>query len=76
MKFGTLYAYWVSNWGADYCEMARKAKKAGFDVIEIGAGDLIDMSDAQLAYCRDWRGKYLHAGAHQRVYSKERSAEG
>ena len=48
MKFGTLYAYWVSNWGADYCEMARKAKKAGFDVIEVGAGDLIKMSDAQL----------------------------
>ncbi len=52
MKFGTLYAYWVSNWGADYCEMARKAKKAGFDVIEIGGGDLVNMSDAQLAELR------------------------
>ena len=45
MKFGTLYAYWVSNWGADYCEMARKAKKAGFDVIEIGGGDLEGLAD-------------------------------
>ncbi len=52
MKYGTLYAYWVSNWGADYCEMARKAKKAGFDVIEVGAGDLLDMSDAQLEELR------------------------
>ena len=53
MKFGTLYAYWVRNWGADYCEMARKAKKAGFDVIEVGAGDLLTMSDAELAALRD-----------------------
>jgi len=48
MKFGTLYAYWVRDWGADYCALARKAKKAGFDVLEVGAGDLLDMTDAQL----------------------------
>ena len=49
MKFGTLYAYWVRDWGADYCALAKKAKKAGFDVLEVGAGDLLNMSDAQLA---------------------------
>lgn len=48
MKFGTLYAYWVRDWGADYCALAKKAKKAGFDVLEVGAGDLLDMTDAQL----------------------------
>lgn len=48
MKFGILYAYWVRDWGADYCALARKAKKAGFDVLEVGAGDLLDMTDAQL----------------------------
>ena len=48
MKFGTLYAYWVRDWGADYCALARKAKKAGCDVLEVGAGDLLDMTDAQL----------------------------
>ncbi|MBQ2825657.1 MAG: sugar phosphate isomerase/epimerase [Clostridia bacterium] len=52
MKFGTLYAYWVRDWGADYCALARKAKKAGFDVLEVGAGDLLDMTDAQLEELR------------------------
>lgn len=52
MKFGTLYAYWVRDWGADYCALAKKAKKAGFDVLEIGAGDLLDMTDAQLEELR------------------------
>lgn len=52
MKFGTLYAYWVSNWGADYCALAKKAKNAGFDVLEVGAGDLLNMSDAELEELR------------------------
>ena len=52
MKFGTLYAYWVRDWGADYCALAKKAKKAGFDVLEVGAGDLLNMSDAELEELR------------------------
>lgn len=52
MKFGTLYAYWVQNWGADYCALAKKAKTAGFDVLEVGAGDLLNMSDAELEELR------------------------
>lgn len=52
MKFGTLYAYWVQNWGADYCALAKKAKNAGFDVLEVGAGDLLNMSDAELEELR------------------------
>ncbi|MBR6917110.1 MAG: sugar phosphate isomerase/epimerase [Clostridia bacterium] len=57
MKFGTLYAYWTRDWEADYFKIADKCKKAGFDVIEIGGGHLLDMSDAEIErlrdYCRD-----------------------
>ncbi|MBQ7714523.1 MAG: sugar phosphate isomerase/epimerase [Clostridia bacterium] len=57
MKFGTLYAYWTHDWEADYFFIADKCKKAGFDVMEIGGGHLLDMSDAEIEklrdYCRD-----------------------
>ena len=57
MKFGTLYAYWTRDWEADYFKIADKCKKAGFDVMEIGGGHLLDMSDAEIErlrdYCRD-----------------------
>lgn len=49
MKFGTLYAYWTNEWSGDYRYYAEKAAKAGLDVIEIGGGALLDMSDADLA---------------------------
>ncbi len=49
MKFGTLYAYWTSEWQGDFCALARKVAAAGLDVIEVGAGQLVDMSDAELA---------------------------
>ena len=54
MKFGTLYAYWAKNgeWGGDYCALCHKAKKAGLDVLEVGAGDLLNMSDAELQELR------------------------
>lgn len=53
MKFGTLYAYWTREWQADYIKLADKCKKAGFDVIEIGAGHLLEMSDTELSQVRD-----------------------
>lgn len=55
MKFGTLYSYWSKDgqWGGDYCALCHKAKKAGLDVLEVGAGDLLNMSDTQLSELRD-----------------------
>lgn len=55
MKFGTLYSYWSKdgNWGGDYSALCYKAKEAGFDVLEVGAGDLITMSDTELSKLRD-----------------------
>lgn len=55
MKFGTLYSYWSKDgqWGGDYCALCHKAKKAGLDVLEVGAGDLLNMSDTELSELRD-----------------------
>lgn len=55
MKFGTLYSYWSKDgqWGGNYAELCHKAKKAGMDVLEVGAGDLVNMSDTELAELRD-----------------------
>ena len=48
MKFGTLYSYWGNVWSCDYFETAEKIKKVGFDIMEIGAGHLLEMSDADI----------------------------
>jgi len=48
MKFGTLYAYWTHEWHGDYHLYLQKARDAGFDILEISAGELLDMSDSAL----------------------------
>lgn len=48
MKFGTLYAYWTHEWHGDYLMFAKKVKEIGFDILEISAGELLDMSGAQI----------------------------
>ena len=52
MKIGTHYAYWNNMWAADYIALCHRAKKCGLDVLEVGAGDLVTMSDAQLEELR------------------------
>ena len=50
MKFGTVCAYWTKQWSNDdYTGFARKIKSIGFDVMELPAGDLLNMSDEKLA---------------------------
>ncbi len=44
MKFGTLYSYWNNTWSCDYFRTAERVRRAGFDILEIGAGHLLDMS--------------------------------
>lgn len=58
MKYGIFYAYWVNNWGADYCEYVPKVKRLGFDMLEIGAGDLLKMSDREIEKLRDVSREY------------------
>lgn len=52
MKFGTLYSYWGNEWKCDYGETMLKAAEAGFDILEVGAGHLLEMSDGQLEELR------------------------
>lgn len=48
MKYGTLYAYWTNDWAGDYNYFARKVAGIGFDVLEISAGSLLEMSDKEI----------------------------
>lgn len=48
MKFGTLYSYWEKEWKTDYLECLKRIKKAGFDVMELGAPHLLEMSDSYI----------------------------
>lgn len=53
MKYGLLFHYWMKDAGkCDYFEVGKKIKAAGFDVMEIDAGDLYNMSDVQIAELR------------------------
>lgn len=57
MKFGTFFAYWEHAWQGDYMEYAKRIRDIGFDVMEVSAGMLLDLSDEKLralkAYCAD-----------------------
>ncbi len=48
MKFGTLYAYWTTEWAGDYKRFAKKVSDIGFDILEISAGSLVQMSDREI----------------------------
>ena len=55
---GIYYAFWEREWSADYFPYVKKVKALGFDVLEIAAGALPDMTAAkrlllshQLAAC-------------------------
>ena len=37
-KIGIYFAFWEKEWEADYCRYIEKAKKLGFDVLELAAG--------------------------------------
>lgn len=52
MRIGTHFAYWGRSWSVDYVELCHKAKACGLDVLEVGAGDLVAMSDGELEALR------------------------
>lgn len=52
MKFGTLFAYWTTEWNGDYLYYARKVKELGFDILEVSAGQLLTMSHGELSDLR------------------------
>lgn len=46
-KVGIYYAYWTSEWDADFVPFIPKVKKLGFDVLEVNAGTIVTMSKAE-----------------------------
>ena len=58
MKFGCLYSYWGTEWKCDYLETLKKMKDAGCDVLEMGAGHVLDMEIPQLEQIRDAAKEY------------------
>ncbi len=44
---GIYYAYWEKEWSADFIPYIKKVKNLGFDVLEINAGAIADMSSKQ-----------------------------
>lgn len=65
MKYGIYYAYWETEWEADYTRYADRAARLGFDVLEIGAKPLPDYTKEQitaLRRCAQESGIMLTAG--------------
>ncbi|WP_163536338.1 sugar phosphate isomerase/epimerase family protein [Gracilibacillus sp. YIM 98692] len=48
MKFGTYFAYWEQDWDTDYLKYVSKVANLGFDVLEVGAAGIVNMSDEEL----------------------------
>lgn len=46
-KIGIYYAFWEQEWAADFFRYVEKASRIGFDVLEINAGAILDMSAVQ-----------------------------
>lgn len=42
-KLGIYYAYWETDWSADYSYYIKKAKTLGLDIIEVAIGGMVDM---------------------------------
>lgn len=59
MKFGICYCYWSKDWeGTDYPQTIARARKCGFDVLEIFYGRLLDMAQTEVdeikAACKEY----------------------
>lgn len=44
MRIGIYYAYWVHDWDVDFLPFIDKASEIGFDMLEVNAGTVADMS--------------------------------
>ena len=59
MKFGMCYCYWNKNWeGSDYPVFVERARKCGFDALEIFYSRIFEMEQAEIdeinAACREY----------------------
>ncbi len=65
MKHGIYYAYWESEWAANYEYYVEKAARLGFDILEVGAAPLPDYTPEQISSlkaCAQKNGITLTAG--------------
>ena len=47
MKVGIFYAYWVHDWDVDFHPLVDRAAEIGFDVLEVNAGTVANMTAAE-----------------------------
>lgn len=48
MKYGIYYAYWETEWHADFIPYVRKVKRLGFDILEVACHNFLEMEDEYL----------------------------
>lgn len=48
MKFGVFFAYWTHKWSGDFMAFAKRIKNIGLDIMEVSAGQLLNMSDFEI----------------------------
>lgn len=48
MKYGVYFAYWENEWETDFEPYIEKVKQLGFDILEVAALGLVDLSDDKL----------------------------
>lgn len=53
MKYGIYYAYWETQWEADYVPYVDRAARLGFDILEVGAKPLPDLSGEEIRTLRE-----------------------
>lgn len=58
MKFGTYFAYWEQSWDTSYLKYVKKIADLGFDVLEVGAAGIVNMSDNELLALKTEAEKY------------------
>lgn len=53
MNIGVYFAYWTQEWDVNYLPYIDRAATLGFDVLEIGALGLVNLSDEQLLQLKE-----------------------
>ncbi|WP_153731626.1 D-psicose 3-epimerase [Sporosarcina obsidiansis] len=48
MKYGVYFAYWEQSWETDFSKYIQKASELGFDILEVAALGLINLTDEEL----------------------------
>lgn len=52
-KIGIYYAFWINNWNVDFHEYVDKVANLGFDILEVNAGTIANMTSAERKNLKD-----------------------